>query len=604
MRGIENLALTFLLNSLWQAPLAAAVAAVVCRLMRSGPARHRHAVCVAGLVLALALPVASMRQWKSPAQTVAVAAPVLADTGAAAGGGIPHTKAAGPLASRSVALPAMAASAALWMLALFLAIRIGRLAWAGSKTLRICRAATVLPLHAELAARCAEALGVRSAELRWSADISGPVTAGRLVILPESMADAPEEVLATAIGHEMAHIARHDFTLNLVYELMYLPLSFQPAAFWLRREIDRTRELACDELVTERLLEPRSYAQSMMTIAATMAGLARPGHTLGVFDGDILEERIKRLLARPAANLKRARLMLAMGLGSLAVCLIIASGLAISARAQSPAQGEIRAGVEAVNAGNFASAIQHFRNAIQADPNNVNARLHLANAMFRQVNDPKEAQAAFDATKQIYEEVLARDPYNAAAISALAAYGGPQDAKKWHDVALKMIQQNASNANSYYLLGALDWQMAYGPIHAAQKAAGMPVEAWFIPDAAVRKQLRDQYGPTIEEGFRMLQIALGREPKMDAAMAYMNLLFRCQAAIVQTPAESTQNIALADQWVGKAIAAMKARKAQPPAPLDPDAPPPTPTLAIPAPPPPPPPGTAPRPSNPQEGKHP
>jgi tetratricopeptide (TPR) repeat protein len=341
----------------------------------------------------------------------------------------------------------------------------------------------------------------------------------------------------------------------------------------------------------------------MMTIAATMAGLAQPGYTLGVFDGDILEERIKRLLARPTANLKRARLLLAGGLASLAACLIIASGIAITARAQSPAQAEVRAGVEAYQLGRYADAIQHFQNAVAADSTNVNARLHLANAIVQQAKgDLKNAPEAIERAKQQYQEVLARDPYNQAAISALAAYDGAKDAPKWHEQLLKAIQHDASNANAYYAAGALDWQMAYPAIRTAKRAAGVSENVWFIPDAAVRKQLRDQYGPTIEEGFRMLQIALDRDPKMDSAMAYLNLLFRCQAAIVEKQSESTKNIALADQWVGKAIAAMKARKGQPPAPLDPDGPPPTPTIAMPPPPPPPPPGTPRGPSNPQEGK--
>ena len=38
METISRFQLTFLLNSLWQIPLAAAVAALACRLMRNGPA--------------------------------------------------------------------------------------------------------------------------------------------------------------------------------------------------------------------------------------------------------------------------------------------------------------------------------------------------------------------------------------------------------------------------------------------------------------------------------------------------------------------------------------------------------------------------------------
>ena len=54
---------------------------------------------------------------------------------------------------------------------------------------------------------------------------------------------------------------------------------------------------------------------------------ARPGYTLGVFDGDNLEERIRRLVARPAANLKRARLLLTTGLAAMAICVVVASSL-------------------------------------------------------------------------------------------------------------------------------------------------------------------------------------------------------------------------------------------------------------------------------------
>jgi beta-lactamase regulating signal transducer with metallopeptidase domain len=600
MSSSENLVLTFLLNALWQVAAVAAVAAAACWTMRNGPARHRHAVCVAALVLALGLPLASLRPRTVQPQPVTVTVPVALEMQAAQ---VPAGPRAGaqPEPDRPVTLPALAAMAALCLFGLFLAFRLARLAWAGAKTLRICREALSRPLHVDLAARCAASLGVRGAVLRWSDTIPGPVTAGRLVILPLGMADAPVDVLATAIGHEMAHLARRDFAWNLLYELLYLPVSFHPAAMWLRREIDRTRELACDELVSERLLEPRTYAQSIMTIAATMAGLARPGYTLGVFDGDILEERIQRLLSRRAIDGKRARLLLATGLGSLAVCLVIASGLAISARAQTSAQSEVRAGVDAYNRGDLAGAEQRFRGAVAADPGNANARLQLANAILRQATPENGPQRIAEAKEQ-YEAVLARDPYNASAISALAAYGGAKDAQKWHGLLLDAIRHDPSNPVTYYAAGALDWQMVYPSIHAAQQAAGLSPNDYFIPDGDARRELRRQYLPAIEEGFRMLQIALDRNPHSDSSMAYLNLLFRAKAAIDDTRADAAADVAKADQWVGKAIGEMRSHKGQQPAPLDPDAPPPTPAVALPPPPPPPPPGTAIRPRNPLEGK--
>jgi len=160
--------------------------------------------------------------------------------------------------------------------------------------------------------RCQEAFGLTDVELLVSAQVSGPVTAGRAIILPESLlAEPSEDVLTTVAGHEMAHIARRDFACNVVYEVLYLPVSFHPAAWLIHREIERTREMACDEMVTHRLMAAGTYARSIMSIATAMMALPRPGYTLGVFDGDILEARIRRLVERPVANLKRARLLLA-----------------------------------------------------------------------------------------------------------------------------------------------------------------------------------------------------------------------------------------------------------------------------------------------------
>jgi hypothetical protein len=67
METISRCLLTFLLNSIWQIPLAAAVAAGGCRLMRNGPASHRHAVWVAALLSAILLPVASVRTGEQAA---------------------------------------------------------------------------------------------------------------------------------------------------------------------------------------------------------------------------------------------------------------------------------------------------------------------------------------------------------------------------------------------------------------------------------------------------------------------------------------------------------------------------------------------------------
>src|SRR5882724_7519173 len=73
METISRGVLTFLLNSLWQIPLIAVVAALACRFMRKSPASHRHAVWVAALLAAILLPLASTRtDQPRPAITIAM----------------------------------------------------------------------------------------------------------------------------------------------------------------------------------------------------------------------------------------------------------------------------------------------------------------------------------------------------------------------------------------------------------------------------------------------------------------------------------------------------------------------------------------------------
>jgi beta-lactamase regulating signal transducer with metallopeptidase domain/cell division septation protein DedD len=606
METISRYLLTFLLNSVWQIPLAAAVAAGVCRLMRNGPASHRHAVWVAALLAAILLPVASVRTGE-PAAPLQLALPdaprAMAPATLAAGPPGPAPARPAPVQDgRTVSFARTTATVLLAAYFLFLLFRVVRLAWAGMRTIQIRRSAQagVTPLLLQdVWARCLKAFGLREVHLLSSANLSGPVTAGRTIILPQSLlSETSEDVLTTAIGHEMAHISRHDFAFNVLYELLYLPASFHPAAWLIHRNIERTREMASDELVTHRLLDAGVYARSIMSIAAGMTALPRPGYTLGVFDGDILEERIRRLMDRPAANLKRARLLLVAGLSALAVCAVIASGLALTARAQGGSYAEMKLAETAYNRGDFTGAVEHFENAVKLDPASTKAKLFLAMALLQQYNPGTESPIPARARQQ-YLDVLARDSKSKVAIEGLLtiANNTRQNAEA-HDWALKLIAVDPRNKEAYYTAAFVDWVTVYPEYARARTSAGMKMEdPGIIPDASLRKGLRDQHQARIEEGFRMLQVALELDPDYSDAMAYMNLLYRIESGIVDSPAESADLVAKADDWVTKALAA-KRKSARTPLPgatqLDVDGPVTGPSgagdfFAAPPPPPPPPP---------------
>jgi len=325
--------------------------------------------------------------------------------------------------------------------------------------------------------------------------------------------------------------------------------------------------MACDELVTQRLIDAGVYARSIMSIAGGMTALPRPGYTLGVFDGDILEERIRRLVDRPRANLQRARLLLVTGLSALAICAVVASSLALTARAQGGADALMKQGEAASNRGDFKEAAAEFETAVQLEAGNLKARLLLADALLRQfIPGTDAANPLVTRAQEQYREVLARDPGNKEATQGmLALLTNTKQFAEAHDWALKAIQADATDKFAYYTAGFLDWAMSYPDYASARQTAGMqPQDPGIIPDANLRLKVRTEHMAQIEDGFRMLQIALQLDPDYVDAMAYMNLLYRIEAGIVESEQESAGLVAQADSWVKKALAAKRTQAQNPP----------------------------------------
>lgn len=339
METISRYVLTFLVNSLWQPALIGALAILGCRLMAKSPAAHRHIVWTAALIASVLLPLSSIRvsHRGAPMQVTVSYAPQSPAPPAAASSSDSMNAARGAARADSIGFARRGAEILLSTYALFLLIRLAyfRVAW--MNTVRLRRGALRRPLPPALEAtcsRCETVFGTRQLEVLASNAIPGPVTVGVMrpaILLPEALfAESSSDVLTTAIGHEAAHIARRDFALNILLEFLSIPISFHPAVWLMRRRIEQAREMACDELVICRLMDSAAYARSMIAIAATAAPVA-PGYTLGVFDGDILEQRIRRLLDRRTVDLKRARVLFAATLSAIAACGIAASGLAVSA---------------------------------------------------------------------------------------------------------------------------------------------------------------------------------------------------------------------------------------------------------------------------------
>ena len=319
MKTTSEFLLTFLLNAFWQIALIAAAAAFGDWLLRRTVVRYRHLLWVAALGLSLVLPlITSGRQGGTsapvtlPPQQIALGpittdlTPKSSQTSAAAAKSTFHI-------SQSVAI------GLLGLYLMFLGYRGVLLfrAWARTQAAR----RDAIPIGPAdriqaIVASCQQAIGVTRVSVVSSASLRAPATIGirrPLVILPDALVrDAGAEALTAAIGHELVHVRRRDYLLNLIYEVILLPLSFHPAAALMRRRITQTRELRCDELVAELLLHPEVYARSLVQLAGSAMPFARRARTVtvGIADADILEVRIMSLLKRTNLHTGRRRLLL------------------------------------------------------------------------------------------------------------------------------------------------------------------------------------------------------------------------------------------------------------------------------------------------------
>src|SRR6266496_2950368 len=325
MKTLSQLLLTFVLNACWQIPLIAALATVCAWLLRRAAERYRHLLWVAALVLSFLLPMATSSRvladifeyQGSPQQTS-----IQQDQISSEEPGVPAqatTTAASSSKISSVQLNRNMAASLILLYFAFLFYRSYKLVQAWRATRVIKRTAYRMGLSESveaIVAKCQKSVGSTRVQILCSASVPLPITIGLLhplIILPEQLlCEGNIDLLTSAIGHEFIHVARRDYILNLIYELIYLPLSFNPAASFLSRRIRQTRELCCDELVAERVLDAHVYARSLVNLAGSAPPLRRLSvtTTVGIADADILEVRIMSLLRKPKLDARWTKLLL------------------------------------------------------------------------------------------------------------------------------------------------------------------------------------------------------------------------------------------------------------------------------------------------------
>ena len=227
------------------------------------------------------------------------------------------------------------------------------------------------------------------------------------------------------------------------------------------------------------------------------------------------------------------------------------------------ARDQLNKGVTFYKNARYEQAIEHFKNAVELDPNLQNAKIYLATAYLAQyipgVDSPENLQNANAAIEQ-YKAVLEQDPKNITSIKGIAflylQMKKFDDAKQFYH---KAIEIDPNDPEAYYSVGVINWTQAYQPRMEARAKLGLrPDEP--LKDKKVCAQLREAGSGVIQDGIDNLNHALQLREDYDDAMAYMNLLYREKAdRECDQPDQRTADLKTADDWVDKAMAAKKAK---------------------------------------------
>lgn len=292
-----------LVHFLWQGTLIAMLYTAVRGFV--GSANGRYLLACAALASMMAAPLVTWYAMGTSDRTP----PVAMDRTAKAPGAI-AAAATLPLAVQALVPAAQKAQWLQWAVAIWLAgasslslrmlggwIMAARLRW------KLARPAPLEWCHTMDRLRARLGLA-RAVSLRVSAMVQSPVVIGAwrpLVLVPVGMLTGlPAAQVEALLVHELAHIRRHDYLVNLLQSVAEALLFYHPAVWWVSGHIRAERERCCDDAAVAVGGDVLEYVNALAELESS-----RPAHLAAVAaNGGSLADRIARLLgeSRPSSG--------------------------------------------------------------------------------------------------------------------------------------------------------------------------------------------------------------------------------------------------------------------------------------------------------------
>ena len=284
-----------LLHFVWQGASIAMVSAIILRLLSNRSAEWRYSVSVAALLVMLAAPIVTFMFYKQTGQVTLMILQFLSDT----------IQGYGPSAAQA----AITTTWTQWIvLAWFTGVLICSLrliaGWRRSASLtRIGTSSAPSRIQHTFQVIKARLAMTKPVRLLVSLRIDTPVAVGWLrpaILLPvTALTGLNEEQLRAVLSHELAHVRRHDFLVNLVQRGVESILFYHPAVWWISARIRTEREHCCDDLAVQISGDPSMYARALMELERVRSVDPDPAVAA---TGGVLTRRIHRLLGHRIVN--------------------------------------------------------------------------------------------------------------------------------------------------------------------------------------------------------------------------------------------------------------------------------------------------------------